>query len=104
MYAEAYIHDKNSLKKFEGTEPFFFIFAPDYNDIKQAKIIPYGVYKVINYSRIYEFYKKYELKYSPKIKYYKEFLYAISKHINNVDNSLEIEMHKKFAKIIENKQ
>ena len=95
------------VKKYKKKNEWFFIFAPDYNQINTDKIkyIP-NIYKVIPYSKIYEFFDNlsYEdsCKYSHKIQYFYEFIYAIEKHIDNVDNALEIETHKKFIQKISN--
>lgn len=95
------------VKKYKKKNEWFFIFAPDYNQINTDKIkyIP-NIYKVIPYSKIYEFFNNlsYEdsCKYSRKIQYFYEFIYAIEKHIDSVDNTLEIETHKKFIQKISN--
>ena len=102
---DVWVQDSELINKFGNKDKHFFIFAPDYNSIDTSKIqyVPKGTYITIPYSKIYAFYNKYQKYYADKIPYYNEFLYAIGKHINNVDNSLEIEMHKKFAKVIESK-
>lgn len=93
-------------EKFEDKKKWFFIFAPDYNQINTSEIksVP-DTYKVIPYSRIYEFFDRFSyedmVKYAHKIQYFYEFIYAIEKHINSVDNILEIETHKKFIKKIQ---
>lgn len=102
---DVWVQDSELINKFGNKDKHFFIFAPDYNSTDTSKIqyVPKGTYITIPYSKIYAFYNKYQKYYADKIPYYNEFLYAIGKHINNVDNSLEIEMHKKFAKVIESK-
>lgn len=96
------------VKKYKKKNEWFFIFAPDYNQINTDKIkyIPKNIYKIIPYSRIYKFFDNlsYEdsVRYSHKIQYFYEFIYAIEKHINSLDNALEIETHKKFIRKIRN--
>lgn len=96
------------VKKYKKKNEWFFIFAPDYNQINTDKIkyIPKNIYKIIPYSRIYKFFDNlsYEdsVRYSHKIQYFYEFIYAIEKHINSFDNALEIETHKKFIRKIRN--
>ena len=99
-----YVEDEYLTNKFKNKNKVFFIFAPDYNKIDTEKInyIP-STYKIIPYSKIFEFYDKYRETYgsstsSPIILYYWEFLYAIQKHIKDVDNVLEIDTYKKFIK------
>ena len=102
-----YIEDEYLTNRFKNKNKHFFIFAPDYNKIDAGKInsIP-STYKIIPYSKIYEFYDKYRdafgYRYSRKIRYYYEFIYAIEKHCNSVDNVLEIETHKRFLHPIMN--
>ena len=97
-----WVEDEQIIKKFKNKKSAFYIFTPDYNYIDTAKIkyIP-ETYKVVTYSKIYEFFNRYKNAYESKVPYYNEFLYAIEKHINNVDNLLEIETHKKFLNKIE---
>ena len=101
----AYYKYVNNEEKYRQRNCCFYIFAPDYNHIDTSKIknLP-NIYKLIPYSQIYEFFNLPEIcnKYSSQIPYYNEFLYALSKHIHNTDNSLEIEMHLRFAKKIKN--
>lgn len=95
----------NNKEKYKQRNSFFYIFAPDYNHIDTSKIkkLP-NMYKLIPYSQIYKFFNLPEIynKYSSQVPYYNEFLYALSKHIHNTDNSLEIEMHLRFAKKLKN--
>ena len=100
-----WIKDEGLINKFKNKEKHFFIFAPDYNKIDTKKInsIP-STYKIIPYSKIFEFYDKYHdilsYRYPNNIPYYHEFIYAIEKHCNSIDNVLEIETHKRFLKRI----
>ncbi len=87
--------------KFAEKEQFFFIFAPDYNHIDeqrlQKRVSPDKVeYKVIKYSSIFKFFNNNKQDYADKIPYYREFLYALEKHTDTVDNSLEKEMQNNF--------
>lgn len=100
-----WIKDGGLINKFKNKEKHFFIFAPNYNKIDTEKInsIP-STYKIIPYSKIFEFYDKYHdvlsYRYPNNIPYYHEFIYAIEKHCNSIDNVLEIETHKRFLKRI----
>lgn len=77
----------------------FFIFTPDYN---QINIADYGCEKIYiqkKYSEIFKFFKESSEEFKD-IAYFKEFLFALQKHIQPVDNSNEEEMFKRFlAKI-----
>ena len=93
-----YYHYIKNNDEFNKKNSFFYIFAPDYNRIDTDKIQNIkGVYKIIPYHRIYNFFRKYD---NSKIPYFKEFLYALEKHINSTDNVLEIETHRKFMQKI----
>ena len=72
---------------------FFFIFAPDYNKKINGKEIKVKVdnneeitYKIINYSKIFDFFNEQQVIIGNIIPYYYEFLYAIEKHKGNTDN------------------
>lgn len=100
-----YVPDKELENKYANKNSFFYIFAPDYNQINEARLeknVLLGCVKyiIINYSRIYDFFNRYKKDYSDKIPYYNEFLYALSKHTDLVDNVLEKEMQNRFANII----
>lgn len=91
------------MNRFKNKNKYFFIFAPDYNKIDTKKTNSIlSTYKIIPYSKIFKFYDKYRDTFGNKtsILYYLEFLYAIQKHSNDVDNVLEIDTHKKFIKKI----
>ena len=89
------IEDKedNKYKKYNGK--YFFIFAPDYNRINIENYECSDHYKLIEYSKIFNFF--YENKEEFKgVPYFNEFLYALQKHTKPVDNSNEEEMLKRF--------
>lgn len=106
-YSQLVKYDKFIERHYKDKNKYLFILAPNYN--KMILDFNFGIsffvmdskreWKPIKYSEIYNFYKSNPL----TCKYFDEFLYALKIHSYNVDNSLEIEMHKKFAKIIENK-
>lgn len=91
--------------KYKNSDKYFYLFVSDYNRINKTINIYNDKcssgkikYKIIPYSKIYEFFSREDIykKYSGKIPYYNEFLYAIQKHINETNNNLEIEMLNRF--------
>lgn len=96
----------------------FYIFVPKYSDLNnniadinlticdvikkaqklQTNNIQYE-YEIVNYRKIYNFFKRYEN--NSKYKYMDEFLYAIKNHIYDVDNIQERQMFERFAERIE---
>lgn len=80
---------------------FFYIFVPDYSYISENDIYPKNTYKIIKYSQIYDFFYKHRNSFEETL-YFKEFLYALQKHISNTDNILERTTHKRFINSIKN--
>lgn len=89
-------YEKYMKKEYKDKKAKYFIFLPDYNYLITKEMS--GNWELITYSQIYKFYEKY-IK-NCKIPYFKEFVYALSKHINKTDNVLEVEMKRRFEKII----
>ncbi len=81
---------------------FFYIFVPDYSYISETDLYPKSTYKIIKYSQIYDFFYKYRKSFE-NVLYFKEFLYALQKHISNTDNILEQTTHKRFIESIKSK-
>ena len=81
---------------------FFYIFVPDYSYISETDIYPKNTYKIIKYSQIYDFFYKHRKSFE-NVLYFKEFLYALQKHISNTDNILEQTTHKRFIESIKSK-
>lgn len=77
----------------------YFIFAPNYNHLNLNKYECGNNYKLIEYDKIYKFFKENKNLYG-KTKYFNEVLYAIKQHTKQVDNSHEEEMHKRFSMAI----
>lgn len=73
----------------------FYIFAPDYNQINLDIYECGDEYKIINYSKIYDFYFKNAGR-MLNIKYFKEFLDAIYIHTMTTDNTNFEKMKKQF--------
>ncbi|MEJ2782581.1 hypothetical protein [Methanobrevibacter smithii] len=73
----------------------FYIFAPDYNQINLDIYECGDEYKIINYSKIYDFYFKNAGR-MLNIKYFKEFLDAIYIHAMTTDNTNFEKMKKQF--------
>ena len=73
----------------------FYIFAPDYNQINLDIYECGHEYKIINYSKIYDFYFKNAAR-MLNIKYFKEFLDAIYIHTMTTDNTNFEKMKKQF--------
>lgn len=92
---------------------YFYIFAPEYKNFgekvniekflgDEANAWKEKEYTVISYKNIYEFFSKYEFNEDNiKPKYYEEFLFALRRHKNNVDNIKEQQMFERFAERIE---
>ena len=76
-----------------------FILSPDYNRLDISKYEAGTNYKIIPYSKIYDFYFKYagEMIY---INYFPEFLDALKKHSMTIDNSNFEDMKRKFISTI----
>lgn len=80
----------------------YFLFAPDYNMIDLSVYNPDNKYTLIPYSKIYDFFAQYRECYK-NVKYFDEFLSALSKHKSNTDNRNEEEMFTRFSRTIQNK-
>ena len=91
------IEEDNKYKGYD--ERKFYVFTPDYNQINLADYGCEKIYIQKKYSEIFDFFKK-NAKEFEGVAYFKEFLFALQKHIQPVDNSNEEEMFKRFlAKI-----
>ena len=90
---------KYAHKKYGDKKSNFYIFAPDYNQINLDMYEDGDKYKIINYSRIYDFYFKNAGR-MLNIKYFKEFLNAIYIHTMTTDNTNFEKMKKQFIKNI----
>ena len=99
-------YEKFINKNFKKQNKSYFIFTPDYNIIDIEIYDKNKNYKLITYSKIYNFFNdKKRTKYKTKIPYYKEFLYALEKHAKEINNSNDIDAETRFVKaIIENKK
>lgn len=86
-------------KTYKTQDKHFFVFAPDYNHINLKKYDHSKCYTLIKYSQIVNFFETYKHIYKDT-PYFKEFLYAISKHAQSIDNSREETMRKRFADAI----
>ena len=78
---------KEFSKRFRNKEHYYYIFAPDYNDIP-AEDGKYQDYTIIRYSKLYEFFKDKK----PNVdKYglYDQFVAALAKHIYSADKEME---------------
>ncbi len=90
---------KYAHKKYGAKKSNFYIFAPDYNQINLDIYEDGDKYKIINYSKIYDFYFKNAGR-MLNIKYFKEFLNAIYIHTMTTDNTNFEKMKRKFIKNI----
>ena len=98
-----YIENKDLKREFElYKNKFFYVFVPNYSYINEKNIYPKNTYKIIKYSQIYDFFNNHKNSFK-EVLYFKEFLYALKKHISNTDNILEKTMHKRFIDVINNK-
>ncbi|MCI6994699.1 MAG: PD-(D/E)XK nuclease family protein [Methanobrevibacter sp.] len=86
---------KYAHKHYKDKESNFYIFAPDYNQINLDIYECGEEYKIINYSKIYEFYFKNAGR-MLNIKYFKEFLDAIYIHTMTTDNTNFEKMKRQF--------
>lgn len=96
--------------KFGTKDKKFYIFAPKYNKLaSEEKIIlpryyptnKNAYYTVISYDKLFDFFDRDDIKkeYESR-RYYPEFLYALEKHIEPIDNHYEKEILKRFVKVI----
>lgn len=90
---------KIAKENYSDKNLYFYIFAPDYNQINLDIYEEGNKYKLINYSQIYEFYLKNAGK-MLNVKYFKEFLDALYIHTMSTDNSNFEKMKKQFIKNI----
>ena len=82
-----------------GKKSYYFIFLPNYNKIDTQKIKDSKGYETIKYSDIYSFFdenKVYD-------KYFNDFINAMYKHTQPIDNDLYDDMKQKFVKRIKSK-
>ncbi|WP_428039529.1 PD-(D/E)XK nuclease family protein [Candidatus Avelusimicrobium fimicolum] len=105
------IEDKDQLDKYwkiiakdpayKKLNVYGFVFVPDYNSAVMGEVQKQhkGKYTCMPYSQVYKFFDQYRNLYH-NVPYYDEFLSAIKKHTNLVDNYLEEETYKKFLAAI----
>lgn len=77
---------KMATKEFVDKDVRFFIFSPDYNNVSLDEYATGEHYKPINYSDIYEFYKR-KAGEMLQVGYFKEFLEALEIHSKTTDVS-----------------
>lgn len=104
--------DKNQLDKYwkiiakdqayKNLKPYGFVFVPDYNSdvMEEVQKQHKGKYTCIPYSQVYKFFEQSKALYQG-VPYYDEFLSAIKKHTNLVDNYLEEDTYNKFLSAIQ---
>ncbi len=92
-----YVEDEKNFSK--QYDKHYFVFAPNYNIIDLKKYDNSGKYKLIKYSKIYDFFDNNKNEYED-IPYFQEFLYALKKHTKDVDNHNDIEAENRFLKAI----
>ena len=86
---------KIAKEKYSDKKLYFYIFAPDYNQINLEIYENGDKYKIINYSQIYDFYFK-NAGSMLNVKYFNEFLNALYIHTMSTDNSNFEKMKKQF--------
>lgn len=91
--------DEVGAEGYKDDELNCYIFVPDYNLIDLNRYKSGEKYKVIKYSEIYKFFMDNKELYK-NTEYFDEFLYALSKHIKDIDNNNEEEMYQKFMQVI----
>lgn len=98
-----YVNDEKNFS--QKHKKYYFVIAPNYNQINLGKYVQVDNYKLVKYSEIYKFFNdKKELYKDKNVKYFDEFLYALSLHTSEVDNRNEEEMFERFFNIIQAKQ
>ena len=90
---------KYAKENYNDKKVYFYIFAPDYNQINLDIYEDGDKYKIINYSQIYDFYFKNAGR-MININYFKEFLNVIYIHSMSTDNTNFEKMKKHFIKRI----
>ncbi len=88
-------------KEYADKKPHFYIFSPNYNRIDIKKFSKGQNYKIIYYSEIYKFFYK-NKEFYKDIAYFNDFINALHKHTKEYDDSLEIEMQRRFINAIKN--
>lgn len=85
----------------KGKNTFFYIFAPNYKHLDNSKFKEAKEYKVIEYSKIYDFYKTY-LANGEKMfdKYFSDFVNSLFKHTRSIDSELYDVMQERFIEAI----
>lgn len=87
-------------KEYKNSKRKYFIFAPDYNHINLDNYACGKNYKLIKYSKIFNFFEENKDEFKG-VAYFREFLYALQKQAKLVDNSNEEDMLKRFTAKIE---
>ena len=82
-----------------GKKSHYYIFSPDYNNIDTQKIKDSTGYKTIKYSAIHKFFDKNKI----DDKYFNDFVNAMHKHKQLIDNDLYEDMKQKFLSKINSK-
>ena len=77
-----------------------FIFCPNYNTIDKKKFVDADKYKVVNYSEIYDFFRKYS-KSHEGIRYMSDFVIALKKHTKEADYEKRNDLMLRLKKRIE---
>lgn len=90
-YIEKHYLDKNK---------YYFIFAPNYNHINLENYECGQNYKLIEFSKIYNFFEKNQKLYK-NVQYFPEFLFALRRHVKSIDSRHEENMYKRFCNAIE---
>lgn len=99
---------KNQLKKYYNyvrktyskCEQHFFLLTPNYNIIDPLKYVQNGEYKSLLYSDVYDFFSKVKSDVLKKNKYFDDFLIALKKQSELIDNQNFDIMQNRFVKRI----
>ena len=86
-------------KNYDDKDKHYFIFAPNYNHISLRNYKCGKNYKLIEFSKIFDFFDKNKDLYK-NVKYFNEFLFALQKHTRTKDSSHEEIMYKRFVEAI----
>ena len=82
-------------KNYKKKNKHYYIFAPDYNHIEIKKYECGKFYKLIEFSKIAQFFEKNKASYK-NVPYFNEFLYALQKHTKSINSHHEEVMYKRF--------
>ena len=90
---------KKAKEESNGRNLYCYLFSPDYNNIDLSKYKARKHYSVINYSRIYKFYKM-NAGDMLKIPYFSDFLDSLQIHSKSTDRSNFEIMRERFVRRI----